>query len=61
MDAFLIAICLLMIIEGLGPLLLPNKWRVLLREISEQPSQTLRRIGAVLIVAGVLGLYFITV
>lgn len=61
MDIFLIAICLLMIIEGLGPLLLPNKWRVLLREISEQPSQALRRIGAVLVIIGLVGLYFISV
>lgn len=59
MQSFLIALCLLLIFEGLGPLLLPNRWRVFMRDISEQPSGVLRRVGGVLVIIGVVSLYFL--
>lgn len=56
MDSLLIAFCLVLIVEGLGPLLLPNKWRGFIKEVSEQPAGVLRQMGGILVVAGGVGL-----
>jgi hypothetical protein len=49
---------LVLIIEGLGPLLFPNKWRSYLQKIAEQPSAQMQQLGGILVVAGVLLLFF---
>ena len=58
MDWLLPALALVFIIEGLGPLLFPNKWRRYLLQVSQQPSNQLRQIGGVLVVFGVLLLLY---
>ena len=58
MDWLLPALALVLIIEGLGPLLFPNKWRRYLLQVSQQPSNQLRQIGGVLVVFGVLLLLY---
>lgn len=49
---FMLAIALVLILEGVGPLLFPNKWRRYLNELSNQNQQVLRRIGGALVTAG---------
>ncbi|PIW58744.1 DUF2065 domain-containing protein [Shewanella sp. CG12_big_fil_rev_8_21_14_0_65_47_15] len=49
---FMLAIALVLILEGVGPLLFPNKWRRYLNELSNQDQQVLRRIGGALVTAG---------
>ena len=59
MEWLLPACALVLIIEGLGPLLFPNKWRNYLLQIGQQPSNQLRQIGGALVIIGVLlFLYF---
>ncbi|GEA09220.1 hypothetical protein KUL42_39810 [Alteromonas sp. KUL42] len=58
MDWLLPALALVLIVEGLGPLLFPNKWRRYLLQVSQQPSNQLRQIGGVLVVFGVLLLLY---
>lgn len=58
MSWFLPALAMVLIIEGLGPLLFPNKWRNYLQKLSQQPSNELRRIGGVLVIMGALLLLF---
>ena len=48
------AIGLLLIIEGIGPLLFPNRWQDFIRQISELGSESIRRIGGCLVVAGLV-------
>lgn len=48
MDIFWQSIALVLLLEGLGPLLFPNKWRSYLRRLSEEPVSGLRQVGAVL-------------
>lgn len=55
---FLPALAIVLIIEGIGPLLFPNKWRNYLLQISQQPSNQLRQIGGVLVILGTLLLLF---
>jgi uncharacterized protein YjeT (DUF2065 family) len=58
MSWFLPALAMVLIIEGVGPLLFPNKWRNYLLQISQQPSNQLRQIGGVLVILGALLLLF---
>ncbi|ABM26241.1 conserved hypothetical protein [Shewanella sp. W3-18-1] len=51
---FMLAIALVLILEGVGPLLFPNKWRRYLSELSNQNQQVLRRMGGALVTAGVV-------
>lgn len=59
MDWLLPALALVLIIEGLGPLLFPNKWRRYLLQVSQQPSNQLRQIGGVLVVFGAILLIYL--
>ncbi|GAD81325.1 hypothetical protein VEZ01S_56_00100 [Vibrio ezurae NBRC 102218] len=47
-----IAIGLVLVLEGLGPLLAPNAWRKMMSQMSQQPDNQLRRLGGCLVVAG---------
>ena len=58
MSWFLPALAMVLIIEGVGPLLFPNKWRNYLLQISQQPSNQLRQIGGVLVIFGTFLLLF---
>ncbi|ABV35360.1 conserved hypothetical protein [Shewanella sediminis HAW-EB3] len=50
----MIALGIVLIIEGIGPLLFPNRWRAYLKEISNQNQQLLQRLGGGLVTAGVV-------
>ncbi len=43
-----------LIIEGIGPLLFPNRWKAYLQEVSNQNQQVLQRLGGALVTAGVV-------
>ncbi|MGI2169661.1 DUF2065 domain-containing protein [Shewanella sp. MF05960] len=45
---------LVLIIEGLGPLLFPHKWQKYLFELSTQKQNVLRRLGGSLVTAGIV-------
>ncbi|MBU2895593.1 DUF2065 domain-containing protein [Vibrio pectenicida] len=52
-----LAMGLVLIVEGLGPLIAPNGWRNMVRQLSEQQDHQLRRIGGCLVVAGIVIAY----
>lgn len=47
-----IALGLVLVLEGLGPLLAPNAWKQMMAQLSQQPDNQLRRLGGCLVVAG---------
>ena len=51
-ESFWLAVGFVLFIEGLGPLLVPQQWRQMLQEISQQHDGHLRRYGGALVVAG---------
>ncbi|EGQ7696017.1 DUF2065 domain-containing protein [Vibrio vulnificus] len=55
-----VALGLVLIVEGLGPLLAPKGWRNMLTQLSEQPDNQLRRIGGCLVVAGAVIAYMMS-
>ncbi|MFY8273665.1 DUF2065 domain-containing protein [Pseudoalteromonas sp. SSDWG2] len=48
------AFALMLIFEGLGPALFPNKWRATMLQLAATPKGMLKKIGVVLIVLGAL-------
>ena len=58
MDWLLPALALVLIVEGIGPLLFPNKWRNYLLQVSQQPINQLRQMGGVLVIIGTLLLLY---
>lgn len=53
------AFALLLIVEGIGPLLFPNRWQVYLRKLATEPAQNLRQLGLVLVLAGSCWLWWL--
>lgn len=53
-----ISISLVLLIEGLGPMLFPNTWRNIVSIIIKLPNNLLRRYGGSLVVSGLV-IYFI--
>ncbi|MCW8832522.1 MAG: DUF2065 domain-containing protein [Colwellia sp.] len=51
-DILLTAIALVLIIEGTGPALFPNRWRSYLLRIAKEPATSLRTIGMVMLLLG---------
>ncbi|WP_427981121.1 DUF2065 domain-containing protein [Agarivorans sp.] len=58
-DTFLLAVALVCLIEGLGPLLFPKRWKCLLKQISETPATSIRQIGLGLVTVSIVLLYVI--
>lgn len=54
------ALAIVCIIEGLGPLLMPDRWRLYLLSVSQQPSNGLRQVGGVLVIMGVVSLLYLS-
>ncbi|MFC4655468.1 MULTISPECIES: DUF2065 family protein [Rheinheimera] len=57
-EFWLAALGLVLLVEGIGPLLFPNRWRRYLLKIAAQDSAAMQQLGGVLVLAGVLLLYF---
>ena len=55
-----LALGLVLIVEGLGPLLAPRGWRNMVAQLSQQPDNQLRRIGGCLVVAGAVIAYMMS-
>jgi uncharacterized protein len=51
---------LLLLFEGLGPLLMPRAWQQMLRLLSDQSPEHLRRIGGSLVVAGAVIIWMLS-
>ncbi len=54
MDALWLALVMVLLLEGLGPLLFPNKWQRYLARLAQEPVTSLRQVGAVLCATAVL-------
>ncbi len=53
-----IAFAMVLIIEGLGPLLFPNKWRNYIVQLTQLPLGHLRQLGGILVVVGGFILFY---
>lgn len=55
-----LALGLVLVVEGLGPLLAPKGWRAMVAQLSEQPDSQLRRVGGCLVVAGAVIVFMVS-
>ncbi|MGB1237249.1 MAG: DUF2065 domain-containing protein [Pseudomonadales bacterium] len=53
------ALCLVLVIEGILPFAYPARWRKLVAQIAQIDDATLRAIGFVSMLLGVVGLYIV--
>ncbi|MEI2265984.1 DUF2065 domain-containing protein [Erwinia sp. CGal63] len=56
-----LALALVLILEGIGPMLLPRIWRRFVLTMAQTPDRLLRRFGGGLVVAGVVIWYMVSV
>lgn len=53
------ALGLMLVIEGIMPFASPASWRKMMQQVATSPDTSLRGIGAMSMVAGLLILYFV--
>ena len=56
-STLLIAFALMLMFEGLGPLLFPNKWRQYLQKLSNESPAVVRQLGLALFLSGAVLFY----
>jgi uncharacterized protein YjeT (DUF2065 family) len=59
-EVILVALAMVLIVEGIGPMLFANKWQRFLQQISQQPVNQLRTMGGILVTIGVVSLIYLT-
>ncbi|EKN4160339.1 DUF2065 family protein [Yersinia enterocolitica] len=58
-STILLALGLVLVLEGFGPMLYPKAWRKMILAMTQLPDATLRRFGGGLVVAGVVIYYML--
>ena len=54
-----LALALVLVLEGLGPMLYPKAWKKMISAMTNLPDNILRRFGGGLVVAGVVVYYML--
>ncbi len=57
-DILLLAFALFLVLEGIGPMLFPNKWRAFVLTLADRPVNELRMIGGVMVTIGLVSLLY---
>ncbi|WP_312239509.1 DUF2065 family protein [Pantoea sp.] len=55
------ALALVLVLEGLGPMFMPRFWRRLILSLAQLPDRLLHRFGGGLVVSGVVIYYMLSV
>jgi uncharacterized protein YjeT (DUF2065 family) len=58
-EVILMALAMVLIVEGIGPMLFANKWQRFLQQISQQAVSQLRTMGGILVTIGVVSLIYL--
>jgi len=56
-DTICLVLGLVLIIEGIGPALFPNRWKNYLLRITKESPSNLRTLGLVMLIFGIIFLY----
>lgn len=56
-DWLWVSLAVVLIIEGAGPMLMPNRWQRYLQQLAQANPNQLRRIGGSLVIIGLICLY----
>lgn len=55
----LTALCLMLVLEGMIPFLYPNRWKDVVQKLAQIDSQTMRMMGLLSMLLGIIGLYIV--
>lgn len=55
-----LAVGMVLIVEGLGPMVFPKVWRKMIQSMTQLPDGLLRRFGGGLVVAGVVIFFMVS-
>ena len=58
-STILLALALVLVLEGLGRMLYPSAWKKMISAMAQLPENILRRFGGGLVVAGVVVYYML--
>lgn len=58
-EVILMAIAMVLVVEGIGPMFFANKWQRFLQQVSQQPVNQLRSMGGILVTIGVVSLIYL--
>ncbi|GGD76298.1 DUF2065 domain-containing protein [Lacimicrobium alkaliphilum] len=58
-DAIWLALAMVLIIEGIGPMLFPNKWQQYIQQLAAQPPSQLRTMGGIMVIIGAVTLFYL--
>lgn len=58
-STILLALALVLVLEGLGPMLYPGAWKKMIGAMAQLPENILRRFGGGLVVAGIVVYYML--
>jgi uncharacterized protein YjeT (DUF2065 family) len=58
-EVIVVAIAMVLVVEGIGPMLFANKWQHFLQQVSQQPVNQLRTMGGILVTIGVVSLLYL--
>ena len=58
-EVILMAIAMVLVVEGIGPMLFANKWQRFLEQICQQRVGQLRSMGGILVTIGVVSLIYL--
>jgi len=58
--SLLLAIALMLVIEGMFPFVFPSVWRDTFRKIAERPAHQIRIGGLIVMLLGLVLLFFVT-
>jgi uncharacterized protein YjeT (DUF2065 family) len=59
MTDLLAALCLVLVLEGLLLFAAPNAWKQAAEQLQQLPARTLRQVGGLMIVLGLIALQFV--
>ncbi|QPG07251.1 DUF2065 domain-containing protein [Salinimonas marina] len=54
-----LVIALVLVLEGLGPFCMPNRWRLFLLQLSQQRAASLQKYGGIMVIVGLVSLYYL--
>ncbi|WP_406910534.1 DUF2065 domain-containing protein [Citrobacter freundii] len=58
-STILLALALVLVLEGLGPMLYPSAWKKMISAMAQLPENILRRFGGGLVVSAVVVYYML--
>ena len=59
LDSLLLAVGIVLVLEGLMPLLLPHQWREMFRQLMDLTNGQIRFVGLIAVVSGLLLVLFL--